>query len=315
MLAIHTSAGPRTLRLGGGLPRQGDAEPARRAGVDPRPGRAPRSAERHAASPRHRLSASCGRNGASLASWLCASKGVEVTPLVLGRRRDNKSHVDGLSPLRSRERPLALPLDRGRGVAFFAARETVAGPARRAAGPGAEVPANPLGTPRSPRPNDAGRDALSAQAAGQRDLSRRRAAAVGARRLQHARQSVETRLGEEDGAAAAAELALADVGVAIAVGAQRRLGVVEVQRAEALERPPRASQSSSTCGQALVGADVVARGEQVAGVQADAEALGAAGGVDQVGELLERAPERARRRPRCSRGAAGSARSRSAPRR
>ena len=42
----------------------------------------------------------------------------------------------------------------------------------------------------------------------------------------------------------------------------------------------------------LARADVVARGEQVAGVQADAEALLAAGELDQRGELLERAPER-----------------------
>ena len=58
---------------------------------------------------------------------------------------------------------------------------------------------------------------------------------IGPRRLEHARQSGEARLGEEDRAAAAADLALADVGVAVAVGAQRRLGVVEVQRAEAIQ--------------------------------------------------------------------------------
>src|ERR1700749_2960946 len=38
---------------------------------------------------------------------------------------------------------------------------------------------------------------------------------------------------------------------------------------------------------------MVPRGKQVAGVEADAEPLAAATGVDQLGELLERTPERA----------------------
>ena len=40
-------------------------------------------------------------------------------------------------------------------------------------------------------------------------------------------------------------------------------------------------------------ADVVARGEQMAGVQAHPEPLAAAGRLEQRGQLVERAPERA----------------------
>ena len=64
----------------------------------------------------------------------------------------------------------------------------------------------------------------------------------------------------------------ADVGVAVAVGAQRRLGVVEMQRPEpidaddAIELVERRSQTGG-------GADVITGREQVAGVQAHAEAL------------------------------------------
>src|SRR3954471_24837880 len=81
---------------------------------------------------------------------------------------------------------------------------------------------NLLCTRRSPGLTTASR-ALTAKAPGQRDLLPGRTVAVGPRRLQHAGQPVEARLGEEDGAAAAAELALADVGVTVAVRAQRRL--------------------------------------------------------------------------------------------
>ena len=60
-------------------------------------------------------------------------------------------------------------------------------------------------------------------------------------------------------------------------------------------RPTTRSNSSSTAGEPSARADVVARGEQVAGVQADAEPLVAAGDLDQPRQLLERAPERAAR--------------------
>ena len=57
-------------------------------------------------------------------------------------------------------------------------------------------------------------------------------------------------------------------------------------------RPTSASHSSSAASRPSRGAHVVARGEQVAGVQAQAEPLVAAGRVDQRGQLGERAPER-----------------------
>ena len=59
--------------------------------------------------------------------------------------------------------------------------------------------------------------------------------------------------------------------------------------------PTTRSNSSRTSREARGGADVVAGREQVAGVQADAEPLVAAGGVDQPRQLLERAAERAAR--------------------
>ena len=103
-------------------------------------------------------------------------------------------------------------------------------------------------------------------------------------------------VGEERRAALLAELARADVGVTVAVGAERGLGVVEVQRAARAPGRPRSAtlvRAPSPCRSAR--ADVIAGGEQVAGVQAQPEALVAAGGLEQRGQLLERAPERAAR--------------------
>ena len=60
-------------------------------------------------------------------------------------------------------------------------------------------------------------------------------------------------------------------------------------------------------------ADVVARREQVARVEADPEPLAAAGGVEQRRELLERAPERAAGAGRVLEVQRGSRRSRPAP--
>jgi hypothetical protein len=58
---------------------------------------------------------------------------------------------------------------------------------------------------------------LTAKAPGPRDLLLGRALTVRAVRLEHAREILEAGLGEEDRAAAVAELALTDVGVAVAV--------------------------------------------------------------------------------------------------
>ena len=67
-----------------------------------------------------------------------------------------------------------------------------------------------------------------------------------------------------------------------------------MQRADALEPDaPRALVEDRV--EALLGADVIARREQVAGVQAEPEPLVAAGGLDERRELRERAAERAAR--------------------
>src|SRR3954452_13841439 len=78
-------------------------------------------------------------------------------------------------------------------------------------------------------------EAALAQVLGELDLLGARTALVGPRRLHDARQPVEARLGQEHRAAVGAQLALGHVGVAVAVGAERRLAVVEVQRPDALD--------------------------------------------------------------------------------
>ena len=106
------------------------------------------------------------------------------------------------------------------------------------------------------------------------------------------REALEARLRQEGHAALVAELALADVRVAVAVGAERRLRVVQVQRAEPVEADDGVGALERVL-QARHRADVVAGREQVAGVEAEPEPPLAAAGLDQRGQLLERAPERA----------------------
>ena len=78
-------------------------------------------------------------------------------------------------------------------------------------------------------------------------------------------------------------------------------------------RPTTESQSSITCARPVGGSHVEAAGQQVAGVQADAQPLLAAPQLDQLGQLLE-APARAWRRcRRCPPGAARSPRFRPEP--
>ena len=89
-----------------------------------------------------------------------------------------------------------------------------------------------------------------------------------------------------------AHLALADVGVAVAAGAERGGGVVDVDGAEALEADLRVGFVEDRAEVGLVG-DVVALDEEVAGVEAEAEALAAAGQLDQLGGLVEVAAEQA----------------------
>ncbi len=144
-------------------------------------------------------------------------------------------------------------------------------------------------------------------------LRLRRAALALAGGLEHARQAVELGSGQEGGAAAGAELALADVGVAVAVGAQRRLRVVEVQAAEPLAADPLLElghhrvDARRACG---------CHSPRRAGGRSPGTRRGAARRRrPRSGRRAPRSSARAcRRRRRCSRGAAGSPRSRRAPR-
>src|SRR5439155_24526387 len=86
-----------------------------------------------------------------------------------------------------------------------------------------------------------------------------------------------------------AELALAEVGVAVAVGAERHLGVVQVQAAKALEAELAVARVDDG-GERLRLAHLVARGQQVTGVETDAEPAVATGALDHGGQLLEAAP-------------------------
>ena len=135
-------------------------------------------------------------------------------------------------------------------------------------------------------------EAALAQLHRQAHFLERRPFALLAGCLEHARQPLQAGRREERRAALLAELARSEVGVAVAVGAERRLRVVEVQRAD----PPRAERAPGLAQHRVhLGgrADVVARGEQVARVEAHPQPLLAAGGVEQPRELLEGAPERA----------------------
>src|SRR3984885_9057727 len=124
---------------------------------------------------------------------------------------------------------------------------------------------------------------------GQRHVLGRRAPVV-ASRLEYAGQLLEARLGNEHRAPLLAELALAHDRVPVAFGSEPDGRIVDVQGAEPLA-PNRAVELVDDLGEALTGSDVVPRGEHVARVQAHAEALSATGCLDQLGELLERAPE------------------------
>ncbi len=120
------------------------------------------------------------------------------------------------------------------------------------------------------------------------------AAAGGPRALVDHREPLEARLREEDRAAGLPDLALPERRVAVAVAAQRGERVVDVQRPEAVE-PDRGVARRERRVEPLHGPDLVARGEQMAGVEAHAEAAVVARRLEQGGQLLERAAERAAR--------------------
>src|SRR3954454_23710086 len=127
-----------------------------------------------------------------------------------------------------------------------------------------------------------------------RDLLGRRALAVRAGRLEHAGELCKARLAHPRRGALLAELARADVGVAVAVRPEGSSRVVEVQRAEAVEADLGVEVVEDACEASRRG-DVVARGVQVAGVEAAPEPLAAAARLEQRRQLAERAPERAAR--------------------
>ena len=122
----------------------------------------------------------------------------------------------------------------------------------------------------------------------------------------------EARLVDEDARALDPELAVADVRVAVAVEPS---GVCESLRCS---EPSRSSADDlvalvETAARRLARADVVARREQVAGVEADPEARGRRRRPRRAPRAPRTSARACRRCPRCSRGAARSARTRPAP--
>ena len=105
-------------------------------------------------------------------------------------------------------------------------------------------------------------------------------------------EALEAGLGEEGGEAFAAHLAFADVGVAVAAGAERGGGVVDVDGAEALDADLLVGFVEHRRQVVFVG-DVVALHEHVAGVEAEAEPLAAAGQLDQLRRSRRSPPDQA----------------------
>ena len=99
---------------------------------------------------------------------------------------------------------------------------------------------------------------------------------------------------DEEDAELVAHQALADVVVTVAVRAQGRLRVVHVQCLEAVE-PDLFVHFLYDAVQLVSVGDVVARGVQVARVEADADARVAVEAVDERGELVDRAADRVAR--------------------
>src|SRR5512133_135786 len=150
--------------------------------------------------------------------------------------------------------------------------------------------------PRSPRPLSGPPATLAllqpplAQALRLFDLLAIGAALVGPRHLERRRQALEARLGEERGEAAAAHLAVADVGVTIAAGAEPRAGVVDVHAAQSLQADLGVGLVED--GAEMLGiADVESLHEQVAGIEAETEALVVSRKLDQPRGLVEVAAE------------------------
>src|SRR2546421_7102877 len=111
------------------------------------------------------------------------------------------------------------------------------------------------------------------------------------RRLEDLRHARKAWIVEEQAEGTQAEPAAPDVLVAVEAGAERGAGVVEVEREHA-RQSHRTRAALDGGGVAHRRADVVARDEQVAGIQAHAYPLGAPHAADDARQVLERSPER-----------------------
>src|SRR5213078_3355392 len=100
------------------------------------------------------------------------------------------------------------------------------------------------------------------------------------------RQLREPRVVDEPSERLDADAALADVLVPIDTARARLLRVVQVEGLQARE-PHDPSELTERLAVALFRTDVVAGGEQVARVEADADAARAAEPLDDLGEVLE----------------------------
>ncbi len=103
-----------------------------------------------------------------------------------------------------------------------------------------------------------------------RDVRRSGAVTVGSGRLEHGREPLEPRVGEEDSEPFAHQ-SFADVVVPVAVRAERRLRVVDVEGAQTVEPDPVVDLGEQAIECVRIG-DVVSGRVQVARVEADAEA-------------------------------------------
>src|SRR5690242_12523282 len=114
--------------------------------------------------------------------------------------------------------------------------------------------------------------ALSGQTTEPRDILRVRTGAVDAGHFQHPGQRAEHGLRQQLREAGIADVALTDVGMAVAMGAERVERVVGVDGHQAVESDLPLEFVEGAV-HAIAGRDVVASGKDVTSIQADAEAL------------------------------------------
>src|SRR5205807_1779140 len=110
------------------------------------------------------------------------------------------------------------------------------------------------------------------------------------RRLQHLRDAAEARVVEDKGERIAADGPFADVLVAVDARAERFLRVIEMKRADLLDADVALHLVDHPLP-ALARADVVTGGEDVAGVDADANARLVIDRLNDPPQLLERAAD------------------------